>query len=236
MNIEFEKWLVSKENKSPIVAHRYRLAISSISRHYSEQIRKETDLYKTNDIAFIKNLVNEYGINGKYHEIGNKGKGSYRYALSAYVRFLKYKELYEEKNNIGIANTNLIYESNIKHLLAIPISVFFPNYKEIENTILEQYRINEKEADILLENIKENNLILIKIIEGIADFNTFFQTVNYYGLLSDEFPEKNIKCIIIGNEIDESLVKACSITDKIEIMRYKINIKLEKFIQDANGT
>jgi hypothetical protein len=60
---EFERWLILREHKSGIVAHRYNLAINLISRHYSEKIKKETDLYKIYDIKFIKYLKQEYGIN-----------------------------------------------------------------------------------------------------------------------------------------------------------------------------
>jgi hypothetical protein len=230
MKSEFEEWLVKKEDKSPTIAHRYSLAINLISKHYSEQIKKETELQKIDDMVLIMDLINEYGINGKFFEIGNKGKGSYRNALSAYLRFLKYKKLFKGREDTEKRENEILYKHSVNILLNNHIKYFFPDYYEIEK------RVYEKEAYILLENVKENNLLIILIIEEVADIKAFIQIADIHKSLTDELPGKKIKGVIIGAEIDQSLVNSCFITDKIEIMKYKINVKLEKISTAANCT
>jgi len=88
---EFEKWLADRYENSTVDS--YKSAINTISRHYSQQTNKRIELYTINDIIFINGLVREYGIGGKYQEIGEKGHGTVRAAIAAYARFLEHKKL-----------------------------------------------------------------------------------------------------------------------------------------------
>jgi hypothetical protein len=48
------------------------------------------------------------------------------------------------------------------------------------------------------------------------------------GSLIQRFPERSIKGIIIAGEIDNSLIRACAITDRIKLMKYNMNLTLEE--------
>ena len=222
--LEFVSWYVHKEDKSGSVGHVYSLAIKSISRHYSEQIKKEIDLFEIDDIEFIKELSKKYGKDGQYKEIGNKGKGNYRFALSAYYRFLTYKNKltinYNENNN----STNNIMEIDIIYFLSLQLKAFYPDYKEIKRAKM----INTNTTDLLFENIKKDSFLIVRIVEGIANIEAFNDIKYYYNVLSEEHYGVNIQCVIIGNEIDESLMNISNLNNNFQIMKYKINIKLEK--------
>jgi 5-methylcytosine-specific restriction protein A len=94
---KFEKWMVRVERKKLITASQYKSAVDSISRHYSEEIKKDIDLYTITDISFINDLVKEYGMGGKYKEFGQNGNGTnghgtVRNAIAAYARFLEHEQ------------------------------------------------------------------------------------------------------------------------------------------------
>jgi len=67
---EFENWLVKIDGKSPNTAQQYKSSINLISRHYSKHTNEAIDLYNMNDISFIKGLVKDYGLDGKYKILG----------------------------------------------------------------------------------------------------------------------------------------------------------------------
>jgi len=226
--MHFTDWYIYKEKKSGIVGHRYSLAINSISRHYSEQIEKEIDLFEIDDIDFIKELKEKYGKNGQYHEIGNIGKGTYRFALSAYIRYLKYKKIFIDDKDTKEIYTNNIYEADIKNILSVHLKGFFPSYNELKINKIKKYK---NETDLLLESSKENCIIIVKIIEGIANLNSLDKIGYYFNTLRKEVHNTRIKCLIIGNEIDEKLIDVCSKNnDNVMIMKYTFNVKLEKII------
>jgi hypothetical protein len=89
---EFKTWMIRQEGKSRNTAAQYMSSIGVISNHYSQETNKPIDLYTTRDILFLKGLVKNYGIGGKYQDVGNNGHGTVRNAIAAYVRFLEYKE------------------------------------------------------------------------------------------------------------------------------------------------
>ncbi|MGB7816489.1 MAG: hypothetical protein WBL28_09095, partial [Methylotenera sp.] len=59
------------------------------------------------------------------------------------------------------------------------------------------------------------------------DFKVFGQISMYIGLLKRQFPERNISGVIIAGSIDDSLVQASEITDKISLKTYRMSIELE---------
>jgi len=86
---EFEIWMISRDDKSPNTASSYKSAINHILEHYSQQTSKTVDL---TDFSFIKILVKDYDIGGKYQAFGEKGNATYRNAIKAYARFLEDKK------------------------------------------------------------------------------------------------------------------------------------------------
>lgn len=220
---EFEKWLVEIDGKSPNTAKQYKSSINSISHHYSKHTNKMIDLYNinVNNISFIKGLARDYGLGGKFQNFGQNGSAAIghatiRNAIAAYARFIEYKNSgnYEPSDD----------EQDLKNVILAQVEELFPDHKIFGN----EYQIDKKRTDLLLENTKENSLLIIELKTGIADHSTFAQISNYYGILSKKFPDKNIKCLIIASEIDESLISACSISDKVKIKRYKMRLTLEE--------
>jgi len=88
---EFEEWMIKRYETSTVAS--YKSAINTISRQYSQQNKESIDLYTSNDIIFINELVKDYDIGGKYQDIGEKGHGTVRCAIAAYARFLEQKRL-----------------------------------------------------------------------------------------------------------------------------------------------
>lgn len=84
-----------------------------------------------------------------------------------------------------------------------------------------------KEFDVLLEHEESKNLLVVELKSGEADFKVFGQISMYIGLLKRQFPERNISGVIIAGSIDESLVQASEITDKISLKTYRMSIELE---------
>jgi hypothetical protein len=254
MKDKFASWMVNRDDKSSSTAAQYKSSIDLISRHYSQQTNRKVDLYKTTDISFIKRLVKDYGKGGKYQDIGQNGTGTnghatVRNAIAAYARFLEYKNLGKpgiegeegfrpgpdpgetEDDTENIKINNFTYERDLKYSMARQVEELFPGYKIFgkQNEGIE-YSIGGKFIDLLLENTIENKLLIIELKAGVADYNVLAQISNYYGLLSKEFPDKIIKGIIIAGEVNESLINACSITDKIGIMKYQMKLDLEKIV------
>jgi hypothetical protein len=258
MKNEFENWMVRREGKSPNTAAQYKSSIDLISRHYSQQNNKSINLYTITDISFVNGLVEDYGIGGKYQKIGqdgtgNNGHGTVRNAIATYARFLEYKNLgndlnenkknddfelrsdsdekTEEEDNKNTKINSFTYERDLKYSMVTQVEELFPGYKIFgkQNEGIE-YPIGGRRIDLLLENIVEKELLIIELKAGAADYNVLAQISNYYGLLSKEFPNKKIKGIIIAGEIDESLINACSITEKIGVMKYQMKLTLEKIV------
>jgi hypothetical protein len=88
---EFERWMIDRYETTTVTS--YKWAINNISRHYSQQNNERINLYTNNNIIFINGLVKDYGIGGKYQDIGDKGHGTVRCAIAAYARFLEQKRL-----------------------------------------------------------------------------------------------------------------------------------------------
>ena len=91
-----------------------------------------------------------------------------------------------------------------------------------------EYSIEGKRIDLLLEHKKENKLLVIELKAGIADFKVFGQISMYLGLLDKKYPNKEINGVIIASEIDESLINASQITNRISLKTYKMQLVLEE--------
>lgn len=189
---EFKEWLVEKESKSTSTASSYKSSINKISRHYSEQINKNIDLYNIDDILFIKGLVRDYGIGGRYEDFGQIGNATVRNAIAAYARFIedapknnnneKYfvkKDVQKPKNMPMPKTKNHLSESSYEIAQRV---------KKIILKINEIYKINRKKP-IFNESIKLWGDIEKPCVSR-DDFKIFSETL--YNLF-DKTRYKNLK-------------------------------------------
>lgn len=235
------------EGKKPNTAYAYANSINRISQHYSEQTNNKINIYREKDINLIRKISSEYTTSGKYAEFGNKGRGTIRNAIAAYVRFLEHinmgsnlssaessdsqEALFEERNEIDDEitsnNYNFTYENDLKYSLIMQVDQLFPGYQIFgNNNEGVEFQIEGKRIDLLLENIENGSLLAIELKSGEADFRVFGQISMYLGLLSKHFPNKTATGVIIAGEINDTLQNACLITDKIKLKTYQMQLTL----------
>jgi len=237
MTDKFEKWLINNELKSTQTAYNYVKAINRISKHYSNQINGDINLYSIDELSDLKSIANLYGTTGKYSEFGHIGNGTNRAAINSLCRFrennLNLKITNEIPNEIleGIESVensnNFSYERDLKNSLVYQIEELFPEYKIFghENEGIE-YLIDGKRVDILLEK-RDGSLLAVELKSGIANFKVFGQISMYIGLLMNKFPEKKIAGCIVAGEIDKTLKCATRTTDIISLMTYSMKLELQ---------
>ncbi len=193
-------------------------------------------IYKTNDINLLNSIKDEYSQNGLFSDFGKKGKGTKGNAIARYVEFFtqnitntKVECKVQNKETNEIENQNFSYEKDLQTSLCLQISDLFPEYKiygyKSEGI---EYSIDNRRIDVLLENKKTKDLLVVELKSGEADYKVFGQISMYIGLLKAKFPERNIKGMIIAGSIQDSLKQAILITDKIEIKTYLMKIELEE--------
>ena len=123
---------------------------------------------------------------------------------------------------------NFAYEKDLQTALCSHISELFPRYRIFGGLGIEvEHSIGGRRIDVLLEHEENESLMVVELKSGEADFKVFGQISMYIGLLKRQFPERNISGVIVAGSIDESLVQACEITDKISLKTYRMSIELE---------
>jgi hypothetical protein len=246
MKKEFEKWMQSQDrrHKDSKTVSQYVKALDRISEHYFRQANKRVNLYNIDlnnktVILLFNELVKAYDKGGDYEDIGENGidengiegngHGAFRAAIKAYARFLEYK-LKQGSNPNGIIDVFFASEDinftdeSVKKIMITQIEELFPGYKIFRKQ-------NQGKGLLVLENENKKELLIIELKSDVADYNVLASIINYSGILSKEFPNKNIKGIIIAGKADESLVNACSspIID-IGVMKYQMKLKLDKIV------
>jgi len=126
MRNDFEKWMSNKYEITTIAS--YASAINRISQHYSGQTGQNIDIYRIRNIALINRICTEYNIGGVYQDFGNKGNGTNRAAISAYVRFIEetgFEENYEldEETKFKVSEGNILVKKNSTGKKTISISL-----------------------------------------------------------------------------------------------------------------
>ena len=233
---QFEMWLkntTTERKKSDTTAYNYSRAIKRISNNYREMTGKSIDLFK-DSLDIVSQLEKKYALNGEYSSFGQNGNGTVRNALSALIRFRRnfrpeqlneeMIEEYEEYEELP----NFHYESDLQETIQFQINELFPNYKIFGENCEEgiKYKIEGKEIDILLEGLDGNSLLIVELKAGKASEKVFGQIAMYFGLVKKRFPNKDIKGIIIAQEISEGLINAGFLSDKISFMSYSLQVKL----------
>ena len=238
METMFKNWLLKRGNKG--AATSYPKAINQISEHYSKQTGQNIDVYKLKDQHKISEIARDYSQSGKFSEFGYERHGLYRAAMGRYSDFFVesrgedsevdeaiFEEL-EIVNDDNTSVTNFAYEKDLQTALCSHISELFPDYHVFGGIgIGVEFSTGGKRIDVLLEHYTTKDLLVVELKSGEADFKVFGQISMYIGLLGRQFPERNITGVIVAGSIDDSLVQACEITDKVSLKTYRMSIELE---------
>ncbi|MCC7571014.1 DUF1016 family protein [Candidatus Micrarchaeota archaeon] len=237
----------TKEGKTKNTVNSYAYSIDKISNHYFEQTGKKIDIYQLNDTALLKSIKDDYGIGGRFVLFGKGGNGTIRNAIATFYRFIKEtnplrndssdsqntvdESLQSNDNNddeIVAYDYNFTYERDLKNALVNQVGDLFPGYKVYGSTQEGiEYEINGKKIDVLLENIVDNSMLVVELKSGVADFRVYGQISMYLGLVSEKFPDRQIRGIIIAGKIDKSLHFASKITNKISLKTYQMQLTLD---------
>jgi hypothetical protein len=127
----------------------------------------------------------------------------------------------DEKYDKRFIEKSFSLEKDLKNVLLLNLNNLFPKY----NIFGEEYPVEGKRIDVLLENKDDKHLLAIELKSGLAGREVFGQISSYLGMLMDEFPERIIKGVIIAGKIDNSLKKACKTNPNIKTMVYSITLK-----------
>ena len=143
-----------------------------------------------------------------------------RNSIATYLRYIKYLNVGAPLSNVsseqsgfvsgeGESQTeeeidefnNFTYERDLQSALIAEIPRLFEGYK-IYGTGLEgvEYSLDGKRIDVLLEHEERNDLLVIELKAGIADYKVFGQMSMYIGVLSKRIPGANISGVIIAGE------------------------------------
>jgi len=99
---------------------------------------------------------------------------------------------HEEKNTQ--AGSIFAYEKDLQPSLCAQITELFPEYQIFGNGLLGiEYQIGGRRIDVLLESKDGQKLLAVELKSGMADFKVFGQISMYIGLLTEQFPNKNIR-------------------------------------------
>jgi len=189
-----------------------------------------------------KNLENRFNVQNKTFAIFNqKAANGIPQAIikTWFISFLRdvdknanNEEMVEDtvENKISTKNS-FHYEVDLQNALNTQIEKLFPEYKIFGNNGEGiQYKIGGKKIDLLLEHKENDQLLVIELKAGTADFRAFGQIAMYIGLLSEKFTDRVINGVIIAKEIDYSLIKASLINKNIKLMAYEMEFNLEEII------
>jgi hypothetical protein len=238
MEAMFKNWLLRRGNKGAAMS--YPKAINQISEHYSRQTGEQIDIYKIKDQSKISELARDYSQSGKFSEFGYEQHGRYRAAIGRYSDFFVESRGEEHAveeapvpenesvNSASDSSTNFAYEKDLQTALCSHISELFPDYHIYGGLgIGVEYSIGGKRIDVLLEHEQNKDLLVVELKSGEADFKVFGQISMYIGLLGRQYPERKIRGVIVAGSIDDGLVQACEITDKVSLKTYRMSIELE---------
>ena len=236
MESMFKDWLLKRGNKG--AASSYPRAIYQISEHYSAQTDENIEIYKIKDQGKISAIAHDYSQTGRFSEFGYEQHGRYRAAIGRYSDFFVESRGEDFDSTQLIAHdvedlgtepaNNFAYEKDLQTSLCSHISELFPDHHIFGGLgIGVEYSIGGRRIDVLLEHNVEDSLLVIELKSGEADFKVFGQISMYIGLLQRQFPERVVSGVIVAGCIEESLIQACEITDKVKLKTYQMNIELE---------
>jgi hypothetical protein len=120
---------------TPPVAERYAKAIDQISQHYSNETGTSLDIYQIKDTILLNTIHKKYKRDGKFEDFGDKYKGLYRAAISAYVEYFEQTEGSDISNsdnetNFSISDGTIKIKKNSAGRKTITISLTMEETKE----------------------------------------------------------------------------------------------------------
>jgi hypothetical protein len=203
--------------------------LMQIFNDYGEIVFKKALFALKGHIEYIKSINKPSNVEQLYNDLIKK------YSINNEIisNSISDKNDVQSENKTNNENSNEIlnftYERDLQTALIRQAEKLFSGYKIYgENLDGVEYQIEGKRIDLLLENNNSSELLAIELKAGIADFKVFGQISMYLGLLKKEFPQKNVKGIIIAGEIDNSLKYAVLTNANIKIMSYKMEITLSE--------
>lgn len=163
--------------------------------------------------------------------IGNYGSRTIFYALRKFIIFrenfgnevsdikLLVKEEYTSIDNFE-------YEKDLENSIYRNLITLFPNYIKYKNC--KQFLIATRKIDLLLECKDKSHLLVIELKAGSIDRKAFGQISEYLVIVEEEFKRK-VKGCLIGNDFEEHILKVIKSSKyEIDLMKYNIEVKLEK--------
>jgi len=93
-------------------------------------------------------------------------------------------------------------EKDIENLLAKHPNEFFPDYKL--KFVGQQVKLGTYYADIVFENPK-SEMVIVEIKKGILRREAIGQVIEYYGMLKQKEPNKNILLYLVANVIPKEM-------------------------------
>lgn len=236
MKREFEKWMINSERKKSTTAYQYAQSVDKVSHHYSTHTQQNIDLYKIIDVGTLREIKDDYSQQGRFSTFGDTGNGTIRNAVATYYRYRM--EWNSKSSNLDAIDDDLrdsddknlcfSYERDLQSALVFQVDLLFPEYQVFGGETLEgvEFCIEGKRIDVLLEHKENRNLLAIELKAGIGDYKVFGQIAMYLGLLSVKFPDRESSGLIICSEIDDSLIHACKMSNRVSLKTYQMGIQL----------
>jgi len=202
-----------------------------ILNDYGENIFKKALYAVKQHILYIRSINKPSNVEQLYNDLIKK------YNIEDETLNYLFINIQEEINSDEQNDTNFesvmkfTYERDLQMALVKQAEKLFSGYKIFgEDLDGIEYQIEGKRIDLLLDNSLKNELLAIELKSGIADFKVFGQISMYLGLLKKEFPQKNIKGIIIAGKIDDSLKYAVDTNKNIKIMEYRMELSINEIV------
>lgn len=234
MEERFKSWLIQQGYSESGAAYSYSRAIPAISDHYSKETGENTDIYSITEQTKISAISHDYSQAGRFSEFGYQQHGRFRAAIARYSEFFvhSYDNASDDAAVVDVqlpeAITSFAYEKDLQTTLCAQISELFPEYRIYgEGNVGVEYPIGGKRIDVLLEHSERKDLLIVELKSGRADFKVFGQISMYMGLVKREFPERNVKGIVVAGAIDDSLKYACETNPDVSMKLYRMSIELE---------
>ena len=199
---------------------------------YNTSLRRGKIIKLLKSLKLLEDFIENCWVEGNSDE----GKKELKFRESIATRFFESigseGEMVEYQNNDN-ENTNdtfsklFTYEQDLQKSLVSQAEELFPGYVIFGNNFEGiEYIIEGKRIDLLLENKKENKLLVIELKANVADYKVYGQISMYLSLLEKKFPKKIIEGVIIAGEIDDTLKIASQRDSSLKLKSYKMSLEL----------
>lgn len=115
-------------------------------------------------------------------------------------------------------------EKDLQEFLKQNIKSLDPKLEILES----EYTTPAGRVDLIARD-PEGNLYVIELKSTKASRKALGQLLGYIGAIKEEFPDRDVKGILIANEFDESLKYAVKVLPNVIFKRYKVEFKFEDF-------